>query len=878
MLTALVLFVSVYLAVRALMVKLLQNLHDVYSMWDFKSGPYVADRRGREHQQRRSRQGDRPSSRVVTFKPDKHGVDSIRVPMAAARRGKGPPPSEALPYFKKWAPMEDEPQSEALHFVSLESCEKCQPVTKVEFKIDSSLALQSIDNALNVPSSCRSWLTPIEFLKNSVYLTCKNIPHEYVPISKEILASESIQDAISKAVEDDPESDRPEHRKRAISIFERMRASISTALLRVAVWFMHRIMSRMLTGVYVPKGQIEMLKRVVEKNVPLVYLPLHRSHLDYILVTYLLYLNGMRVPLVAAGDNLLIPLFGTLLRGLGGFFIKRRLDFKNGRKDHLYRAVLKEYMKEILKGNHSLEFFLEGGRSRTGKTRLPKAGLLSVIVNCVNEGLVKDVYIVPISISYEKLLDGNFVSEQLGEPKVMETFTAALASIWRILHSNYGAVRLDFCQPISLLEFLESSKASSVEPLCFDCPLSLMDVTRFGSSPTEYKGCASTSSLASADSLPEDCRLAIKSLANHVSCQSSASLALMSTNLLAFLLLTKHRKGGTLQQLAYSLSWLRMAVSERQHQVMCPADSAEAVRHACALLGKELVLAETVQMEWSSGDTENNLKIVFYRPALHLPSVLELQYYANAVLSVFVHEAIVATALFTLTGDHLAILRGRDNLVVVSRSDLLSKCQDLINILQLEFVLVLPCSDAQTVVNNSIERLVESNILSLYKCPGPLVLTHPSRNLAMNKPRSFHLDSEIEGNEDSNFQDEQYRVTLNETSIGMLEFLRTVLASCIESYWVVACSLSKLVGTQIEERIFFRHIQKVAQDKLQQGTLYYEESFAADTLRNAVQLYEHWGIVEHHSQDGMRVLYLGEPWNVDEAIDSVIRFVGAFRR
>uniref|UniRef100_A0A023FU20 Putative mitochondrial glycerol-3-phosphate acyltransferase gpat n=1 Tax=Amblyomma parvum TaxID=251391 RepID=A0A023FU20_AMBPA len=94
-----------------------------------------------------------------------------------------------------------------------------------------------------------------------------------------------------------------------------MRASISTVLLRVAVWFMHRIMSRMLTGVYVPKGQIEMLKRAVEQNVPMVYLPLHRSHLDYILVTYLLYLNGMRVPLVAAGDNLLIPLFGTLLRG-----------------------------------------------------------------------------------------------------------------------------------------------------------------------------------------------------------------------------------------------------------------------------------------------------------------------------------------------------------------------------------------------------------------------------------------------------------------------------------------------------------------------------------------------------------------------------------
>lgn len=101
-------------------------------------------------------------------------------------------------------------------------------------------------------------------------------------------------------------------------------------------------------------------------------------------------------------------------------------------------------------------------------------------------------------------------------------------------------------------------------------------------------------------------------------------------------------QGATLQQLAHSLTWLRTAVGQRDHQVMCPGESVESVRHACALLGKDLVLSETVQMEWSSGDTENNnLKIVFYRPMLRLPGVLELQYYANAVLDVFVHESIV---------------------------------------------------------------------------------------------------------------------------------------------------------------------------------------------------------------------------------------------
>uniref|UniRef100_A0A131XDD6 Putative mitochondrial glycerol-3-phosphate acyltransferase gpat n=1 Tax=Hyalomma excavatum TaxID=257692 RepID=A0A131XDD6_9ACAR len=877
MLTALVLFVSVYLAVRALMVKVLQNLQGASTMWNFKSPPRVKESptspAHRVHSQfyHRFLDGDRVYWRNPALTLDEDDVDSTYVP--CSKQTEIP---EVLPNFKRWQPMEQVLLPEELHYVSLESCEKCLPMSKFHLGAGANATLQGLDNALMVPTICRSWLSPVEFLKNSIYLTCKSIPHNYAPIPKEILSSERVEDAINRAIEDDPGTDRAEHRKRAASIFERMRASISTSLLRVAVWFMHRIMSRMLTGVYVPKGQIDMIKRASEQNVPMVYLPLHRSHLDYILVTYLLYLHGMRVPLVAAGDNLLIPIFGQLLRGLGGFFIKRRLDFKDGRKDHVYRAVLKEYMKEILKAKHSLEFFLEGGRSRTGKTRLPKAGLLSVIVDSLNEE-PEDVFIVPISISYEKLLDGNFVSEQLGEPKVMETFTAALASIWRILHSNYGAVRVDFCQPFSLREFLNSARLSCSAPLYCDCPLSLLGPAKDCESPVKYtKDCTSANSPASADSLPEDTRAAIKSLANHVVYQSTASLALMSTNLVAFLLLTKHRKGGTLQQLAESLRWLRSAVSQRNHQVMCPGESAETVRHACALLGKELVISETVQMEWSSGDTENNnVKIVFYRPALHLPSVLELQYYANAVLPVFVHEAIVVTALYAITGDHIAFMYGRES-PLISRCDLLSKCQDLINLLQREFVLVLPCSSVQAVISDAIMNLVRENVLNICQCPNQKRIPGSTKYWPDAVLQASALEDESGETPSSNVIEEQYRIVLDYRNLIMLEFLRSVLASYIESYYVVACSLSKLVGTQMEERIFFRQIQKVAQNKLQEGTLCYEESFAADTLHNAVQLYEQWGIVEHHTQDGMRVLYLKEQWNVDEAVDSVIAFVAAF--
>lgn len=193
-----------------------------------------------------------------------------------------------------------------------------------------------------------------------------------------------------------------------------------------------------------------MLKEAGDSSLPLVFLPLHRSHLDYILISFILLNNNVRAPLVAAGDNLRIPFFGSLLRGLGAFFIKRRVDPISGRKDLVYKAILHTYMNECLKAGHNMEFFLEGGRTRTGKPCMPKYGVLSVIVDSFMDGSIEDALLVPVSVNYEKLVDGNFVREQLGQPKEMETFKSAIKGIWHVLNSNYGMMRIDFNQPFSL--------------------------------------------------------------------------------------------------------------------------------------------------------------------------------------------------------------------------------------------------------------------------------------------------------------------------------------------------------------------------------------------------------------------------------------------
>lgn len=138
------------------------------------------------------------------------------------------------------------------------------------------------------------------------------------------------------------------------------------------------------------------------------------------------------------------------MRGLGAFFIKRRIDPVIGRKDVLYRATLHTYVMESLRAGHNLEFFIEGGRTRTGKPCMPKSGILSIIIDAYMDGTIEDALLVPVTMNYERLVDGNFIREQLGQPKKMETFGSTIKAIWATLMGNYGIVKVDFCQPFSL--------------------------------------------------------------------------------------------------------------------------------------------------------------------------------------------------------------------------------------------------------------------------------------------------------------------------------------------------------------------------------------------------------------------------------------------
>ncbi len=511
----------------------------------------------------------------------------------------------------------------------------------------------------------------LQFRRPRSSIIARFFPHLYVAYSeginydypsrgclaKEVLGSRRVHSAINKAAMSDSEgkaevkykNELQRHAVRAARVLTNMASSISNVFLRITGWFLLKVLGMILFSVQVHQGQLEMLRRASKEGIPIAILPTHRSHLDYILMSFILYIYGIRVPFIAAGDNLNIPVFGWIMRKLGAFFIKRKLDKEVGKKDHVYRALLHTYMEEVLRSNQNIEFFIEGGRSRSGKALSPKGGLLSVVVDAYLDGVVSDAFIVPASVSYEKILDGNFNNEQMGRSKKKETFWAAIRGVFTVFSSKFGHVRVGFAEPFSLKEYLESAQMPSP---------SLSDMSSVLGTPRTHpilKKAASDHSLYGTDVVVEDQRQLVKGLGEHIVHDAVRVHTIMSTNLVAFLLVTKHRQGIEINKLAEEAEWLKGEIIGRGRDIGFSGEMLVIVKHALSIMGRDLVSVEKRNISPDIvSQTKANKKTdvkdekieVMVVPNMTLPTVFELSYYSNSVISVFLMESVLSESEF----------------------------------------------------------------------------------------------------------------------------------------------------------------------------------------------------------------------------------------
>lgn len=237
--------------------------------------------------------------------------------------------------------------------------------------------------------------------------------------------------------------------KEAEQVVREIAARYTPLAIDIARWVLNWVFNRIYDGIEVHE---EGLAKVGKANAkaPLVVCPTHKSHVDYLILSYVFYINGLTPPHIAAGKNLDFFPLGPIFRKCGAFFIRRTF-----RGDRIYGAALRAYIRKLLRDGYSQEFFVEGTRSRSGKVLLPKFGMLSMEVDAWIDGARPDIAFAPVWIGYARIIEERSYEEELSGKEKRKEDLSSLIKAPQVLVSRYGRIHIRFDDPISLAQLAE---------------------------------------------------------------------------------------------------------------------------------------------------------------------------------------------------------------------------------------------------------------------------------------------------------------------------------------------------------------------------------------------------------------------------------------
>jgi len=383
--------------------------------------------------------------------------------------------------------------------------------------------------------------------------------------------------------------------------------------------------ARMFSAVEVDEAGIDQLRELAKEGT-LVLLPSHKSHMDYVVLAWVLYRHKLPLPLIAAGDNLNFFPMGPILRRAGAFFIRRSFG-----SDRLYAAVVDAYVRRVLRDGRGLEFFLEGGRSRTGKLLPPKVGLLSMAVDAALGVPTRTTWFCPISIGYERFVEEKaFVRELSGGEKQKENVRGLVRSI-DVLVGHYGRLSVQFGKPLSLGEVLQELDGSS-----------------------KREGLTAMS--------PARRRAVVTRLAYRAMNEINAVTAVTAGSLVATALLAHNRRGLPHAELVATCERLARTLKHRGARFSSSlADS----HHPGGIRGA--ALREAVDLFVRAGNVQA------HQVGAHVIYVVEperrmsLDLAKNGIVHFFVARALIATAVLAAPGPPLLLATARERVLSLSR-------------------------------------------------------------------------------------------------------------------------------------------------------------------------------------------------------------------
>ena len=711
--------------------------------------------------------------------------------------------------------------------------------------------------------------------------------------------------------------------------YENLRACMTGPIVFLFGWLLLKFFNKIYSKIIIAHAHIERLQQHQKlnenKNLPFVYLPLHKSHIDYLLISMVLWQYGLCWPHIIAGNNLRMPGLGWILSRMGAIFIRRssapvavkssnrKIGFfrrllrrkqnlsqpdkdqttddtalqirkESAAKFNCYVTVLKAYIEEILRLGWPLEVFIEGGRSRSGKPISdPKVGIVSTIVESLDANQLTDALIVPVAITYDKVMDmSSFHDEWQGLPKKKETFWGTVKEIIGQLRQRYGTIRVNFGQPFSAKDMIKSltarepkiqestraeiSKPSFTETVDYvasdhqslPSELSIPDFKSVNSSYNKYLGNREPTSKA-----------VIEKLASHSLFLSQQSSSIMSTHLVAFVLMNIHRSGTSVEKLIQSIGSLMMEIQRGVvYQTVSLGFSgtpSEAFMYFNILFPHLIRLKTDSDDIASLADSQTWESITVAPNFVHsnVVNCFELTYLSNHLACQVSREAILSTVLLMSSEVSMDSMDTVNFNKSVSRSQIIDESSMLAMILAEEFIVCPPCQELEELFDNLIghfescgfvhkekevdnlmsksERDRQNRIAAQYEFNAGSSdeesdLFDSSEDelhgevVIQDKTLSNNSASKVISKEDRlyiNFEDREAKMKLT--------MYASILGPIIESYWFVSLSLNNLLAQDLPYDVFLKQCHAKLKLRYEQKLLRYEESCCFEFVKNALK-------------------------------------------
>ncbi|KAI4130840.1 MAG: hypothetical protein LQ338_001517 [Usnochroma carphineum] len=537
-------------------------------------------------------------------------------------------------------------------------------------------------------------------------------------------------------------------------------------------------------GIHVSSEEVLRLRSVAEtaakKRQSIVFLPCHRSHVDYVSLQLICYRLGIALPTVVAGDNLKMPVLGAFLQNAGAMWIRR--SFGN---DALYTTLVQSYIDTLLQNGFNIECFIEGGRSRTGKLLSPKFGILSFLLDSVLSGRVEDAIICPVSTQYDKVIETeSYISELLGQPKPQENLKDFLSAS-SVLSLKLGRVDVRFHEPWSLRTFITEQRARVSD--------------------------ARPSSALSDPLSPESRVRLLRTLGYKVLSDINAVSVVMPTALIGTVLLTLRGRGVGKSELIRRVEWLSARVRAKGGRVahFAGAPTSTIIERGLDVLGPGLV------------GTIDDLPETTYFAV----DRFQLSFYRNMTIHLFISEALVCAAMYTKVKQGGGPANQR-----ISFDELYEQVQFLSFIFRGEFI--YPTAGLLPNLHRTLLGLESDGVITLTRSQLPndrdKLLESEAHYISFVELSSVERQN---GRENFDFYNFLLWPFIESTWLGAVALMCLTPPSSIQS------------GTWLDIRRTQETAQLLGKTLYHQGDLSYFEAVNKETLKNAFQLFEEEGII-----------------------------------